>query len=430
MKDTEKSKPATDKQIELLRKHGPIIDAGLSCAEASALIGQLPQLKRVDYSKFHLEKYKGKSTRYECPSCGKSNEFTRFIDSNGNHIADNVGICNRKNNCGHTYTPAQYFSDCPEEKAKWADDTPQVQLTWRERARRNAVKVFALSPRIKAAKQEPTLEEIETENGWRRWWDNAKALPNTKGGGYLEGRNLSVDLAMAAGVRFSMEWYGRPAVLFPIHNRGGELIAVSCRYIDGRIEVDPATGKTEEVFPNGAKKKTLNGGPNNLGVFYATPDALKADCVAITEGPFDALALASVGIAAIALIGKSWPEWLASALAFKNVLIATDNDKAGEDIAVKCETILSERGAHCLRFKTSKAKDWGEWAERYGNGSKQRDILRAFGSLCDDDHRIWAAYELANKGLLDRALFLVRLIDIEWRTAIEKKLRTIALNSV
>ena len=57
-----------------------------------------------------LEKYKGQSTRYTCPKCGRKHSFTRYIDTETNiYIDEKVGICNRAINCGYHYTPKQYF---------------------------------------------------------------------------------------------------------------------------------------------------------------------------------------------------------------------------------------------------------------------------------------------------------------------------------
>jgi hypothetical protein len=55
-----------------------------------------------------LEKYKG-NNRFSCPGCGNKKEFTRYINAEGNYIADHVGICNRADKCGHHFTPKQYF---------------------------------------------------------------------------------------------------------------------------------------------------------------------------------------------------------------------------------------------------------------------------------------------------------------------------------
>ena len=71
--------------------------------------------------RFILEKYRGISTRYTCPQCGRKHTFTRYIDTENNnkYISDNVGKCNRLDKCGYHYTPREYFADNPwlrEEK--------------------------------------------------------------------------------------------------------------------------------------------------------------------------------------------------------------------------------------------------------------------------------------------------------------------------
>ena len=65
--------------------------------------------------RFTLEKYRGLSTRYTCPQCGRKHTFTRYIDTenNNNYLSDNVGKCNRLDKCGYHYTPKQYFTDNP-----------------------------------------------------------------------------------------------------------------------------------------------------------------------------------------------------------------------------------------------------------------------------------------------------------------------------
>lgn len=61
-----------------------------------------------------LEKYKGQSTRYTCPKCGRKHSFTRYIDTETNiYIDEKVGICNRAIKCGYHYTPKQFFENNP-----------------------------------------------------------------------------------------------------------------------------------------------------------------------------------------------------------------------------------------------------------------------------------------------------------------------------
>lgn len=63
--------------------------------------------------KYILEPYKGMNTRYRCPSCQQRDKtFSLYIDrETGEHINSTVGRCNRESNCGHHYTPKQYFKD-------------------------------------------------------------------------------------------------------------------------------------------------------------------------------------------------------------------------------------------------------------------------------------------------------------------------------
>ena len=65
--------------------------------------------------RYQLERYRGRSSRYTCPQCGRKYTFTRYIDTENNniYISDNVGKCNRLDKCGYHYTPKQYFADNP-----------------------------------------------------------------------------------------------------------------------------------------------------------------------------------------------------------------------------------------------------------------------------------------------------------------------------
>ncbi len=71
--------------------------------------------------RYILERYRGLSTRYTCPQCGRKHTFTRYIDTENNnqYISGNVGKCNRLDKCGYHYTPKQYFADNPRERDKY-----------------------------------------------------------------------------------------------------------------------------------------------------------------------------------------------------------------------------------------------------------------------------------------------------------------------
>ena len=62
--------------------------------------------------RYILEPYKGSNTRYRCPKCNTNKTFRRYIDvATGEHIANNVGWCDRTQKCNYHYTPYQYFKD-------------------------------------------------------------------------------------------------------------------------------------------------------------------------------------------------------------------------------------------------------------------------------------------------------------------------------
>lgn len=63
--------------------------------------------------RYILQPYKGMNTRYRCPQCQQRDKtFSLYIDTEtSEHLHHTVGRCNRESNCGHHYTPKQYFQD-------------------------------------------------------------------------------------------------------------------------------------------------------------------------------------------------------------------------------------------------------------------------------------------------------------------------------
>src|SRR5215212_4051796 len=62
---------------------------------------------------YQLEKYKGTGTRHTCPNCNARREFARYIDDNGDYLAETVGKCNRDSKCGFHFTPKMFFAENP-----------------------------------------------------------------------------------------------------------------------------------------------------------------------------------------------------------------------------------------------------------------------------------------------------------------------------
>lgn len=62
--------------------------------------------------RYSLEKYSERNSRYTCPECGRTYCFTRYIDTQtGQSLADDVGMCDHKNNCGYHKPPKEYFRE-------------------------------------------------------------------------------------------------------------------------------------------------------------------------------------------------------------------------------------------------------------------------------------------------------------------------------
>jgi hypothetical protein len=186
----------------------------------------------------------------------------------------------------------------------------------------------------------------ETGDYWKPWLAFARPIRDTPGADYLRRRGVPVDVAEAAGVKFGT--WRQPgdhksklfdAVIFPIRNNTGKLIAAQARAIAGDF------------------KNTR--GPKSQGVFFTTPG--RSERLAITEAPIDALVLAACGLPAIALLGTTWPAWLPGALTGRNVALAMDADEAGDDCARKLGALL-----YSWRFRPTAAKDWAELAEWRG----------------------------------------------------------------
>jgi hypothetical protein len=191
---------------------------------------------------------------------------------------------------------------------------------------------------------------------WRGVYERAAPLPGSAGAAYLAGRGVPVALAVAAGVRFARTWYGRPAVLFPVRDRAGELVAVSGRCMDA------------------LKPPTLTGGPKSHGVF-ATPGALAAHPLVVAEAPIDALSLAAASVPAVALCGKSGPAWLPEVCAWRSVVLALDGDQAGDAAALKLAAALHPLGVRVERWRPTAGKDWNELVQRHGLAALQATLV-------------------------------------------------------
>lgn len=59
---------------------------------------------------YELER--GGRAKITCPECGKPRVFTRYIEkSTGNYLSDDVGRCDRLDNCGYHKPPREFFKE-------------------------------------------------------------------------------------------------------------------------------------------------------------------------------------------------------------------------------------------------------------------------------------------------------------------------------
>lgn len=321
--------PVTDKQRELIIRAGGIVPA--TRGEASDKIDELIKSGELTdfYSLAELESYDPKAggrhkteRRFCCPSlgCGDS----KPMDDEHRSL------------CVNTYSGKYNCKRCGDKGIL------------RERICLNSTDTRTFTHT--APPTEPKSEK------WKEWVEDAKPIEGTAGAAYLEGRGVPVDVAQAAGVRYGRWFHNREpfnAVIFPIHDINGNVIAAQARAIDGDI------------------KNTR--GPRSGGVFLATPDAFDSARVAICEAPIDALILQACGIDAIALGGTAIQEWLPGALEGKDVAIATDADEAGDECAARLASLLPTS----WRLRPVGAKDWGELAELGGLDAVDECVMDA-----------------------------------------------------
>ena len=226
------------------------------------------------------------------------------------------------------------------------DASGRLSEKWENRENRRARTTQALKQHF-ALNTPVSKTEAETPKPWREHLKGLQPLSQSAGEKYLAGRGISLEIAQAAGTKFSRNWLGRPAVVFPIRDAQGKLVAAQGRYCDGRE--DP---------------KTRTVGPKKEGAFFTSDfwnEIRRGAPIIITEAPIDALSIAMCGFPTLALCGKSGaPSWLARHCAFQTVWLAFDADDAGEKGAMKLGNQLSLFGAKPKRLLPHRAKDWNE----------------------------------------------------------------------
>lgn len=265
--------------------------------------------------------------RFLCPFCG----------------GDKPRDCAHRSLTLNTVSGAWMCWRC-EAKGKlveWHEERPLP-----ERRREKLRQTFSLDE-VSLRKDTPTKSA-----GWRRTLRGLQPLDGTQGADYLLSRGLTVEIAHEAGARFSRDFYGRPAVVFPLRDKQGQLVAAQGRYLS-----------------NGSGPKARTVGDKKLGAFTTSGlwEAVAGGApLVVCEAPIDALSLALCGFPAFALCGKDGPDWLARACAFGTVALAFDADDAGDGGADKLAALIEPLGAKPFRLRPEGGKDWNELLQEQG----------------------------------------------------------------
>lgn len=187
-------------------------------------------------------------------------------------------------------------------------------------------------------------------------------LRSTPAAEYLTARGIWFVTACASEVRYSPAWCGGgAAVVFPLVDAHGELVALQGRYLGEGSGPRFRTVKRWAGIPHG-------------GVFptFCALDPAHPRLI-ITEGPVDALSFALCGFPAVALCGKDGaPDWLLKCCRARPAIIAFDDDpdpairSRVDRSAAELAHRLESAGARPLRLRPPGVKDWNDYLQRYG----------------------------------------------------------------
>ena len=293
----------------------------------------------------------GANRRFCCPLCG----IEKPRDAAHRCLSlDARGLWNCKR-CGASGKLRDFWE---RRDAATTTASGSTGANWRrDRAQRQRAQLSQLRDDDPA----PTLDDTGTD--WRRRLHGLKPLADTPGAAYLHGRGIALEVAQLAGVRFcadwmrSEKWRGAPAVVFPIRDRAGELVAAQGRFIGATTGASALTA--------GRKSRGVFTAPAQIGGGVFAPFDAKSPGVIICEAPIDALSLALCGFPALALVGinreaTTGPAWLRLACGLKSVFPAFDADEAGDLAAPALSAYLATYGARCVTLRPEGGKDWNE----------------------------------------------------------------------
>ncbi len=284
--------------------------------------------------------------RFCCPLCGGNKTISPEHRSVAANVNTGQWMCHR---CQQSGLLKEYWKEQPQNLPYRAQVQQRKQAVLRQ--------FFAVSPTpVKQPTHHSKEEQQKVDRIRSRYEEWVKAFPGSPAEKYMITRGIPRELALATGCGYAASWGhweqqggewnmvgADRRVIFPVHDRDGNLVSISARAIDS----------------NYFGAKVVSRGQKKMGVFNGC-GGLKADIVIITEAPIDSLSLSLAGYPSIAMIGTSWPDWLWLRCSFRTVGIATDADEAGDEAAKKLTKMLAPLGSRCVRLRPDGGKDWNE----------------------------------------------------------------------
>ena len=111
-----------------------------------------------------------------------------------------------------------------------------------------------------------------------------------------------------------------------------------------------------------------------------TPGALEQPLFVLAEGPFSALSLAEAQLPTVAILGSNPQQWLRSCMIGKTLIVATDNDPAGDAAFEQSLTLFKRYALRVLRLRPwGDGADWNDLLLAEGEGfveHLQKDLTR------------------------------------------------------
>ena len=307
-----------------------------------------------------------KTRRFLCPMPACSgHQKPREHRSLAVNVADGLWKCHR---CGEGGKLAEFWTDTPAG----------VPYTPSKR------------PAKPTLKPDQTIDECPLnaiQLDWLSKQPHLSADISAPGREYLKLRGLDIEQCIAAGVIYTPNFRGRgrPGVIFPVYGDINRQVlgGAQVRFIDNHPDLNRV-----ETLKDSKKKQSL----------FMTAGAIPDDrsfpwFLVVTEAPIDALSLSSAGIPAVATLGASdsaLPDWILNVLKFPAfVILATDNDKAGQDMAAEVQQQIQARmpAEHSLILPSGVwksrsvvirhpriAKDWNEVLMKFGTDAVRHEL--------------------------------------------------------